>query len=148
MWNRSLIEEGQGIVLWCVQRDQPGPYQLQAAIQAVHCDADTFEDTDWSQIGVLYDHLYSIQPSPVVALNRAIAIGELEGPESALTEIDAISEVLDGYHLMHAARGTALRELDQVEAARAAFARAAALAPRDEERRFLEAQLADLSHSM
>ena len=75
-WDRSMIEEGHTIVRACIRRDQPGPFQLQAAIQAVHCDAASFEATDWRQIVALYDHLYRLMPTPVVALNRAIAIGE------------------------------------------------------------------------
>ncbi|HLA86087.1 MAG TPA: sigma-70 family RNA polymerase sigma factor, partial [Thermoguttaceae bacterium] len=79
-WDRTMIEEGHAIVRACVRRDRPGPFQLQAAIQAVHCNADSFEATDWPQIVALYDHLFSFMPTPVVALNRAIAIGETEGP--------------------------------------------------------------------
>jgi RNA polymerase sigma-70 factor, ECF subfamily len=83
-WDRALIEEGQAIVRQCVRRNQPGPYQLQAAINAVHADAATLEQTDWSQIVVLYDQLLSVTPTPVVALNRAIAIGEVQGAAAAL----------------------------------------------------------------
>jgi len=144
LWNRSLTDEGQAIVLVCIQRNQPGQYQLQAAIQAVHNDAETFEETDWFQIVTLYNHLHSIHPTRVVALNRAIAIGEVDGPRAALVEIDAIASALDGYHLMHAARGTALEHIGELDGARAAFSRAAELAPRDDERRFLEAQLVKL----
>src|SRR5204862_2807587 len=74
-WDRTMIEEGHAIVRACVRRDQPGPFQLQAAIQAVHCNADSFDATDWHQIVALYDHLFSLMPTPVVALTRAIAIG-------------------------------------------------------------------------
>ncbi|MCP4246617.1 MAG: RNA polymerase sigma factor, partial [bacterium] len=83
-WDRTMIEEGHAIVRACIRRDQPGPYQLQAAIQAVHCEAASFEATDWHQIVALYDHLFSVVPTPVVALNRAIAIGESEGPDAGL----------------------------------------------------------------
>ena len=86
-----MIEEGHAIVRACIRRGQPGPFQLQAAIQAVHCDADSFEATDWPQIVALYDHLFSVMPTPVVALNRAIAIAEVEGPDAALTTLDAIA---------------------------------------------------------
>ncbi len=101
-----MIEEGHAIVRACIRRGQPGPFQLQAAIHAVHCDADSFEATDWPQIVALYDHLFSVMPTPVVALNRAIAIAEIEGPGAALATLDAIAPELDNYHLMHAACGT------------------------------------------
>ena len=107
-WDRSLIDEGQAIVRACIRRGRPGPFQIQAAIQAVHSHAETFEATDWPQIVALYDHLFSLMPTPVVALNRAIAIGEIEGPAAALAALDAVAPDLDNYHLLHAARGTAL----------------------------------------
>jgi len=140
-WDRTMIDEGQAIVRACLRRNQPGPFQLQAAIQAVHSDADSFQATDWPQIVALYDHLYSVMPTPVVALNRAIAIGEVDGPTAAITELDAIAAELDGYHLMHAARGTTLRRLGQREAAKAAFERAADLAATEADRRFLTDQI-------
>ena len=143
-WDRRIIEEGLAIVRACVRRDRPGPYQLQAAIQAVHCNADSFEATDWPQIVALYDHLLSVMPTPVVALNRAIAIGETEGPGAAITALDAIAADLDNYHLMHAARGTTLRRLGQRNAAKAAFERAAHLAAKEADRRFLEQQIEEL----
>ena len=104
-WDHALIEEGHAIVRSCIRRDQPGPFQLQASIQAVHCDAASFEATDWPQILALYDHLYLVMPTPVVALNRAIAVGEVEGPEASLAALDMMAGDLDNYHLMHAARG-------------------------------------------
>jgi RNA polymerase sigma-70 factor, ECF subfamily len=144
-WNRMMIEEGQAIVRECIRRGQPGPYQLQAAIQAVHCDAESFDATDWPQIVALYDHLFSVMPTPVVALNRAIALGETEGPGAALTTLDAIAPDLDNYHLLHAARGTMLGRLGRREDARAAFERAVDLAAADTDRRFLEQQIAELT---
>jgi RNA polymerase sigma-70 factor, ECF subfamily len=140
-WDRAMIAEGQTIVRACIRRDRPGPYQLQAAIQAVHCDAGSFEATDWPQIVALYDHLFSLMPTPVVALNRAIAMAETAGPEAALAEIDAVAPELDGYHLMHAARGTMLRRLGRSDDARVAFERAAELAATDADRRFLAKQM-------
>jgi len=140
-WNRAMIEEGHAIVRACLRRDQPGPFQLQASIQAVHCDADSFQETDWHQIVGLYDHLYAVMPTPVVALNRAIAIGETDGPDAALSALDAIGPDLDDYHLMHAARGTVLRELGQPRAAKSAFERAAQLATSDADRQFLALQI-------
>ncbi len=144
-WDRTMIEEGHAIVRACIRRDQPGPFQLQAAIQAVHCDADSFDATDWPQIVALYDHLYSLMPTPVVALNRAIAVGEIEGPGAALSALDAIAPDLDDYHLLHAARGTTLRRLGQRDAARSAYERAAHLAATEADRRFLAQQIEELA---
>jgi RNA polymerase sigma-70 factor, ECF subfamily len=143
-WDRMMIEEGHVIVRACIRRGQPGPFQLQAAIQAVHCDAGSFETTDWPQIVALYDHLFSVMPTPVVALNRAVAIAETEGPGAALTTLDAIAPDLGSYHLLHAARGTMLRRLGRPDAAQAAFERAAHLAATEADRRFLAQQLEEL----
>ena len=143
-WDREMIEEGHAIVRRCIRWDRPGPYQLQAAIQAVHCAATSFATTDWDQIVKLYDHLLSLLPTPVVALNRAIAIGEVEGPDAALAAIDPIAASLDDYHLMHATRGTLLRRLGRPPEAAAAFARAAEIAPTERDRRFLVQQAAEL----
>jgi RNA polymerase sigma-70 factor (ECF subfamily) len=144
-WDRSMIEEGQAIVRACIRRGQPGPYQLQAAIQAVHSDADSFEATDWPQIVALYDQLFAVMPTPVVALNRAIAIAEVESPGAALTTLDAIEPDLESYHLLHAARGTMLRRLGRREEARRAFERAAQLAATEGDRRFLALQIEELA---
>lgn len=143
-WNRAMIEEGQALVRACIRRAQPGPFQLQAAIQAVHCHAASFEATDWPQIVALYNHLFSVMPTPIVALNRAIAISETEGPGAALAALDTIAFELDNYHLMHAARGTMLRQLGQPEAALAAFERAAQLAGTEVEQQFLAEQIEEL----
>ena len=147
-WDSTMIEEGHAIVRACIRRDQPGSFQLQAAIQAVHCDADSFEATDWPQIVALYDHLFSVMPTPVVALNRAIAFGESEGPGAALTALDTIEPDLENYHLLHAARGTTLRRLGQRDEARAAFERAAHLAVTEADRRFLTQQIEKLAHDV
>jgi RNA polymerase sigma-70 factor (ECF subfamily) len=144
-WNRAMIKEGQALVRACIRRAQPGPFQLQAAIQAVHCHATSFEAIDWPQIVALYDHLFSMMPTPVVALNRAIAIGETEGPGAALAALDAIAPNLDSYHLMHAARGTLLRRLGYGDSAKAAFERAVELAGSQAERQFLAQQIDELS---
>lgn len=141
-WDRSLIEEGLGLVRACIRRDRPGPFQLQASIQAVHCHAPTFEDTDWRQIVVLYDCLFSMMPTPVVALNRGVAIGEVEGPEVGLELLDAAGAELDSFHLFHAARGSMLRRMGNREAARAAYLRALELAPNEVDRRFLAGLIA------
>lgn len=144
-WNRAMIEEGQALVRACIRRAQPGPFQLQAAIQAVHCHAASFEATDWPQIVALYDHLFSVMPTPIVALNRAIAMGETDGPGAALAALDAIAPDLANYHLMHAARGTMLRQLGHRAAALAAFERAAQLAGTEAEQRFLARQIEALA---
>lgn len=133
-WDRSLIEEGQGIVRACLRRNHPGPYQLQAAINAVHADAATIDQTDWSQIVALYDHLLALAPTPIVALNRAIAIGEVEGAAVALALVDELE--LDNYHPFHATRADLLRRLNRNSEAAAAYQRAAAMAPTDAEREF------------
>ena len=144
-WDHALIAEGHAIVKACIRRDRPGPFQIQAAIQAVHCDAATFEETDWPQIVVLYDRLQAVMPTPVVALNRAIAIGEVQGPDAALELLDQVAPDLDGYHLLHAARGTVLRLLDRREEATAAFERATELASTEAERRHLADQIDGLT---
>lgn len=144
-WDRTMIEEGHAIVRACIRHNRPGPYQLQAAIQAIHCAADTFESTDWPRIVGLYDHLFLLMPTPVVALNRAIAIGEVEGPGAALAALDAIAPDLDDYHLMHAARGSALRRLGRREAAKVAYQRAARLAVTETDRRFLARQIEEVA---
>ena len=144
-WDRTMIEEGHAIVRACIRRARPGPFQLQAAIHAVHCHAASFEATDWPQIVALYDHLFSVMPTAVVALNRAIAIGETQGSGAALTALDAIAPHLANYHLMHAARGTMLRRLGQRDAAKAAFERAAQLAATEAEWRFLAQQIEALA---
>ena len=135
LWDRTLIEEGQAIVRRLLRRNQPGPYQLQAAINAVHADAAAFEETDWSQIVVLYDELFAIAPTPVVALNRAVAIGELEGPAAALALVDELQ--LESYQPFHAARADLLSRLGRAGEAESEYERAAALAPTDAERDFL-----------
>lgn len=141
-WDRSLIEEGQALVRACLRRDQPGPYQLQAAINAVHSEAPSIEATDWPQILALYDHLVELSPTSVVALNRAIAVAEVQGPAAALALVDQLD--LDGYYALHATRADLLRRLGRSDDAARAYARAAELAPRESERSFLEERLAAL----
>ncbi len=144
-WDRSMISEGQEIVRACLRRDQPGPYQLQAAINAVHTDADSTEATDWSQIVALYDQLLTFTPTPVVVLNRAIAVGELAGPGPALALIDGLD--LANYHLFHATRADLLRRLQRRDEAINAYETAALLAPTEIERNFLTRQARLLAHS-
>ena len=135
-WDRALIKEGQAIVRRCLRRNQPGAYQIQAAINAVHADAATVEQTDWSQIVALYDQLLAVAATPVVALNRAIAIGEVRGASAALALVDELD--LDNYHPFHATRADLLRRLGRNGEAAAAYERAAALAPTGAERDFLK----------
>jgi RNA polymerase sigma-70 factor, ECF subfamily len=134
-WDRALIEEGQEIVRRCLRRNQPGAYQLQAAINAVHADAANLEQTDWPQIVALYNQLLAVAPTPVVALNRAIAIGEVRGAAAALALVDELD--LDSYYPFHATRADLLRRLGRNAEAAAAYERAAFLAPTDAERDFL-----------
>jgi RNA polymerase sigma factor (sigma-70 family) len=141
-WDRALITEGQDLVRRCLRRDQPGPYQLQAAMNAVHSDAPTAADTDWRQLVQLYNHLATLDPSPVVALNRAVAIGEVEGPAAALTLVDDLD--LGGYYLFHAIRAELLKRLDRREEAAAAYRAALDLTENAAEREFLQRSLAAL----
>jgi RNA polymerase sigma-70 factor, ECF subfamily len=134
-WDRAMIAEGQAILRRCLRRNQPGTYQLQAAINAVHADALTVEQTDWSQIVALYDQLLVVAPTPVVALNRAIAIGELQGPAAALALVEELD--VDNYYAFHATRADLLWRLGRHREAAAAYQRAAALAPTEAERAFL-----------
>lgn len=135
-WDVALIDEGHEIVRACLRRDRPGPYQVQAAINAVHADAPTAEQTDWPQVLALYDHLLALAPTPVVALNRAVAVAEVHGPAAALALVDELD--LPDYYAYHATRADLLRRLSRPEEAAAAYARAAAAAPTDAERIFLE----------
>ena len=118
-WNGNLIQEGQELVRRCLRRNQPGPYQIQAAINAVHTDAPTASRTDWTQILSLYDQLGAVAPTPVVALNRAVVVAEIDGPQVALDLIDELS--LDNYYLFHAIRADLLRRLGDPDQAEAAY---------------------------
>lgn len=144
-WDADLIAEGHALVRACVRRDAPGPYQLQAAIQAVHCQAPTYDDTDWTQIVRLYDHLLALEPTAIVALNRAVAVLEATGPGPALAEVDALADRLDGHGPWHAVRGEALERLGRSVEAAAAFGRAAELASTDTDRRHLVDRAARLA---
>jgi RNA polymerase sigma-70 factor (ECF subfamily) len=142
-WNRALIDEGHAIVRGCIAVGRPGPFQLQAAIQAVHGHAATYEETDWPQIVLLYDHLIALLPTPIVAMNRAIAVAETEGAAVALDELGALDDDLDAHHLFHAARADLLRRLGRHAEADAVSERAIALAPTEAQREFLRKQLVD-----
>ena len=135
-WDRRLISEGQAIVRQCLARNRPGAYQIQAAINAVHSDAAVASDTDWRQILQLYDQLQSISPGPIVALNRAVAVAEVDGPDAALALVDALA--LDHYHLFHAIRADLLRRQGRRHEAARAYAAAIARTDNAREREFLE----------
>ncbi len=136
LWDRNLITEGQTLVRQCLRRNRPGPYQIQSAINAVHSDTRRAQDTDWRQIVALYDQLLAITPNAIVALNRAVAIAETDGPEPALAIVDALD--LDTYHLFHAARADLLSRVGRYDDARDAYDRALALAENAAEHALLE----------
>ncbi|HEX6425498.1 MAG TPA: RNA polymerase sigma factor [Acidimicrobiales bacterium] len=135
-WDRDLIAEGQALVRRCLRRNQPGPYQIQAAINAVHSDAPSAAATDWPQIVQLYDQLLAVAPTPVVALHRAVAVAEVDGPEAALALVDGLD--LGGYHLFHAVRADMLRRLGRGAEAAAAYEAAIARTANASEREFLQ----------
>jgi RNA polymerase sigma-70 factor, ECF subfamily len=135
-WNRALIAEGQALVRACLLRNQPGPYQIQAAINAVHSDAPSAADTDWRQILQLYDQLLDVAPGPIVALNRAVAVAEVQGPHTALRLVDALD--LPRYYLFHAIRADLLRRLGRPTEAAEAYDSAIACTDNAAERAFLQ----------
>jgi RNA polymerase sigma-70 factor (ECF subfamily) len=135
-WDHGLIDEGQAIVRECLRRNQPGPYQIQAAINAVHSDAGTADATDWRQILQLYDQLLTVAPSPIVALNRAVAVAEVDGPAAALELVEQLD--LADSHLFHAVRAALLRRLGRTGEAADAYEAAIARAENATERAFLD----------
>ena len=141
-WDPGLIAEAQAIVRRCLALDRPGPYQIQAAIAAVHSDAATAAETDWWQILQLYNQLMVIQPDPVVALNRAVAVAEVEGVDAALALVDGLD--LGDYQLFHAVRADFLRRLGRLQEARAAYARASQLTGNAAESAYLERRLKEM----
>jgi RNA polymerase sigma-70 factor, ECF subfamily len=145
LWERSLIAEGQELVLACLRRRRLGPFQVQAAIQALHCAAPRYEQTDWAAIVRFYDRLLAMMPTPVVALNRAVAVAETDGPEAGLALLDGLTRDLAGYHLLHAARGSMLERLGRRDEAAEAYGRAAALARTDADTAFLGTRHTELA---
>jgi RNA polymerase sigma-70 factor, ECF subfamily len=145
-WNRAYIEEAGPLVEEAL-RDSPGPFAVQAAIAAAHCHAVRAEDTDWPRIVRLYDLLERVQPSPVVSLNRAVAVAMADGPRPALELVDELAAAgdLDAHHLLHATRADLLRRLGATDDAARSYARALALVGNDSERRFLERRLREVS---
>jgi RNA polymerase sigma-70 factor (ECF subfamily) len=137
LWNTALITEGHALVRACLLRGRPGPFQLQAAIQAVHDDATTAGDTDWRQIVALYDQLLRASPTPVVALNRAVAVAEVDGPEAGLAAIEPVREELAGFYLLHGIRAGLLLQAGRGEEAADEYGVAASLCGSEPERAFL-----------
>jgi RNA polymerase sigma-70 factor, ECF subfamily len=144
LWDHSLIAEGQSLVLACMRRRRLGPFQLQAAIQALHCAAPRYEATDWPAIVRFYDRLITVMPTPVVALNRAVAVAETEGPEAALLLLDGVADELKEYHLLHASRASMVERLGRPQEAAEAYDRAAAMARTDADVTFLSRRLAEI----
>jgi RNA polymerase sigma-70 factor (ECF subfamily) len=144
-WDHDLIAEGQAIVRRCLRRNQPGPYQIQAAINAVHSDAPSAAATDWRQILQLYDQLLLLAPSPVAELNRAVAVAEVDGPEVALGIVDGLD--LDDYHVFHAVRADLLRRLGRVDEAAPAYQAAIDRTENAAEREFLRRSLGTLGRA-
>ena len=145
-WNRARIEEGTALVADALRRGSPGPYAIQAAIAAVHANAERAEDTDWPEIVALYDALLRTHPSPVVELNRAVAVAMADGPEAGLALVEALeaSGVLVGYHLLPATKADLLRRLGRAEEAASAYRQALALTAGDAERDYLNRRLAEV----
>jgi RNA polymerase sigma-70 factor (ECF subfamily) len=135
LWDAAMIDEGHRLVRACLALNRPGPYQVQAAINAVHTDALDASMTDWRQVIALFDQLLVLSPSPVVALNRAVAVAEVDGPDVALGLVEPLD--LTSYHAWHATRADLLRRLRRYDEARAAYDRAIELAGSEEERSFL-----------
>ncbi|MDB4966140.1 MAG: polymerase sigma-70 factor2C subfamily [Myxococcales bacterium] len=143
-WDGAAIAEGLELVRTALGRGLPGPYALQAAIAALHAEATRAEETDWPQIVALYGALWSQHRSPVIALNRAVAVAMVSGPEVGLQLVDVLGEVLDGYHLFHATRADLLRQLDRRAEAGEAYRSALARAENEAERRFISRRLAEV----
>jgi len=144
-WDHDAIDEGLAVLDAAIAERRPGPYQLQAAIAAVHARAPRSEDTDWPQIAALYGRLADASPSPVVELNRAVAVAMADGPARALPLVDALASELAGYHLFHSARADLLRRLDRGDEAAEAYGRALELATNPSERTFLERRLVEVT---
>ncbi|MHB8342260.1 MAG: RNA polymerase sigma factor [Mycobacteriales bacterium] len=141
-WDRSLVEEGRNLVRECLSINRPGRYQILAAINAVHTDTPTAAATDWSQVVALYDQLTQLDPSPIVALNRAVAIAEIDGPQVALAQVDQLP--LEGYHAWHATRAELLRRLGRGAEARDQYDAAVAATENSAERAYLKRKRGEL----
>ncbi|MHB8506796.1 MAG: RNA polymerase sigma factor, partial [Acidimicrobiales bacterium] len=141
-WDQSMAAEGRDLVRTCLRRNRPGPYQLQAAVNAVHSDAPSAAETDWPQILALYDQLYAMSPTSVIALNRSVAVAEVHGPALALELVDGLD--LEDYYLFHATRADLLGRLDRREESAAAYQAALTRTGNPVERAFLERRLSEL----
>jgi RNA polymerase sigma-70 factor (ECF subfamily) len=146
LWSAASISEGVAVLEAALRQGRPGPYQIQAAIAACHVTAARAADTDWAQIGLLYERLLEFLPTPVVQLNHAVAVGMASGPEAGLALVSALSASgkLDGYHLLPATRADFLRRLGRSSEAAAAYAEALELASTDAERRYLTRRLGEV----
>jgi RNA polymerase sigma-70 factor (ECF subfamily) len=144
-WNSAQIAEGLDLVEQALRRGRPGPFQIQAAIAACHASAPTAAETDWRQIALLYEQLARLTPSPVVALNRAVAVGMAVGPHAGLRLVDELPDALDGYHLLPATRADLLRRAGRRTEAADAYREALELAPTDVEQRYLRRRLDEVS---
>jgi RNA polymerase sigma-70 factor (ECF subfamily) len=144
-WDGALLAEGRALVRSCLRQGRPGPYQLQAAINAVHSDARSADATDWAQVLALHDQLRALVPGPVTELNRAVAVAELDGPDAALALVEPLD--LQRYHLWHATRGELLRRRGDLGGASAAYERARELTDNEAERRFLARRLDEVRRS-
>jgi RNA polymerase sigma-70 factor (ECF subfamily) len=142
-WNTDKLTEARALLRGCLAHGRPDPYQVQAAINAVHCDAIDAAATDWHQVLALYDQLLVMNPSPVVALNRAIVVAEIDGPAHALFLVESLD--LDAYHLFHAVRADLLRRLERSADAAIAYQAAIARCENEREREFLERRLRSLA---
>jgi RNA polymerase sigma-70 factor (ECF subfamily) len=146
-WDQEMITEGHEHLDRALRRQRPGPYQVQAAIAACDASAVVAADTDWSEIALLYGELARMTDSPVVELNRAVAVAMADGPEAGLALVDDLAGTLDGYRYLHAARADLLRRLGRGDESAAAYARALELTSAEPERRYLERRLAELATS-
>jgi RNA polymerase sigma-70 factor (ECF subfamily) len=142
LWDPGLVVEGQSIVRRCLSVGRPGPYQIQAAINAVHSDASSTAETDWSQILTLYDQLMTFTPTPIVALNRAVAVAEVQGPDAALATLSDLA--LDDFHMYHAIRADLLRRAGRPHEAIREYDTAIVQTENAVEREFLERRRAEL----
>jgi RNA polymerase sigma-70 factor (ECF subfamily) len=144
-WDRAEIDEGRALLRTSLRRSRPGAYALEAAIAAVHAEAEIAEETDWPQIVALYQRLHELHPTPVVALNQAVAVSMAEGPRAALPLVEALSAPLSGYHLWHATHADLLRRMGRADEATISYRRAHALAANDADRRFLMRRITELT---
>ena len=143
LWDRAEIDEGRALLQSSLRRSTPSTYALEAAIAAVHADASVASETDWRQIVLLYDRLNAQHPTPIVALNRAVAISMADGPAAALPLVEALADSLDAYHLWHATRADLLRRLNRSDEALASYRRAYELTANEAERRFLARRMGE-----